>query len=279
MSSKTDKPTDQIQGLLDERLKIMEWLDRLGAADVATPSKVKERVRLDYETRLDAVSQELKGFTDELEEALSKQKSSRDGLKSSEDDAETRLAEAQLRHSVGEFEDGKFDELQEGISSELQAIRSDLGACESEIERLDDVLSLVRGKPKKTGKPPRSNRPQSERSRARRPDPEPSEPEAAQEPKAEPLVVHGPRPIRPGAASVASPGGEDDDLAFLKSVSEDVGEGSGRAAKSASETTATAARQDSEAGPKKTLKCEECGVMNFPTEWYCERCGAELAAL
>ena len=29
----------------------------------------------------------------------------------------------------------------------------------------------------------------------------------------------------------------------------------------------------------KTLKCGECGTMNLPTEWYCERCGAELAAL
>jgi len=29
----------------------------------------------------------------------------------------------------------------------------------------------------------------------------------------------------------------------------------------------------------KTLKCQECGALNYPTEWYCERCGAELAAL
>jgi hypothetical protein len=29
----------------------------------------------------------------------------------------------------------------------------------------------------------------------------------------------------------------------------------------------------------KTLKCAECGNMNYPTEWYCERCGGELAAM
>ncbi len=29
----------------------------------------------------------------------------------------------------------------------------------------------------------------------------------------------------------------------------------------------------------KSLKCQECGTMNFPTEWYCERCGGELAAM
>jgi len=29
----------------------------------------------------------------------------------------------------------------------------------------------------------------------------------------------------------------------------------------------------------KTLKCRECGTMNDPSEWYCERCGAELSAI
>jgi hypothetical protein len=29
----------------------------------------------------------------------------------------------------------------------------------------------------------------------------------------------------------------------------------------------------------KTLQCAACKTMNLPTEWYCEHCGAELAAL
>lgn len=36
------------------------------------------------------------------------------------------------------------------------------------------------------------------------------------------------------------------------------------------------AAQGDEVG--KSLRCQECGTMNFPTEWYCERCGGELAA-
>ena len=35
----------------------------------------------------------------------------------------------------------------------------------------------------------------------------------------------------------------------------------------------------SDGASPKTLKCTDCGSMNLPTEWYCERCGAELAAL
>jgi len=29
----------------------------------------------------------------------------------------------------------------------------------------------------------------------------------------------------------------------------------------------------------KSLRCQECGTFNFATEWYCERCGGELAAM
>ena len=29
----------------------------------------------------------------------------------------------------------------------------------------------------------------------------------------------------------------------------------------------------------KSLKCAECGTLNLPTEWYCEKCGAELSTL
>lgn len=37
--------------------------------------------------------------------------------------------------------------------------------------------------------------------------------------------------------------------------------------------------KDKSAENAKTLKCADCGAMNYPTEWYCERCGAELASL
>ncbi len=50
-------------------------------------------------------------------------------------------------------------------------------------------------------------------------------------------------------------------------------------------STVTAPEEKLQVGPiddptaKKTLKCQECGAMNRPTEWYCESCGAELTAV
>lgn len=56
-----------------------------------------------------------------------------------------------------------------------------------------------------------------------------------------------------------------DDLAFLRSVVEPSAQ-------------AGAVRASSSGDQQKTLRCTECSTMNFPTEWYCERCGGELAA-
>lgn len=60
-----------------------------------------------------------------------------------------------------------------------------------------------------------------------------------------------------------------DEFAFLRSVTE-----SGSAPTPNASTTRPSGATDQ----AKTLRCTECGTMNFPTEWYCERCGGELAA-
>ncbi len=68
------------------------------------------------------------------------------------------------------------------------------------------------------------------------------------------------------SADVAASRDGFDDLAFLRSVVDP------------SSSQAGVARGATAGEQVKTLRCTECGTMNFPTEWYCERCGGELAA-
>lgn len=87
-----------------------------------------------------------------------------------------------------------------------------------------------------------------------------------------------PRTLRfpaPGAAAPES-GPSVDEMTFLKSVTLDSPATRERAAAENRPSSAARARG---ASAGKTLKCADCGSMNKPTEWYCERCGAELAAL
>jgi len=73
-----------------------------------------------------------------------------------------------------------------------------------------------------------------------------------------------------------NPGDPFDDLAFLRSVT---GTPEEKAPAPAPAPPPAGAASGNSAKPQKSLRCTECGTMNLPTEWYCERCGGELAAL
>lgn len=81
----------------------------------------------------------------------------------------------------------------------------------------------------------------------------------------------------PSAPNTADPF---DDLAFLRSVIDQGGANEAAPSVSPSAPPVSGAMPLGAAAgePQKTLRCTECGTMNLPTEWYCERCGGELAA-
>ncbi len=286
MSNETDQA---IQQLLDERLKVLQWMDRLSGASQSAPQDVLQRVRRDYQARLDTVARQLEGYQDELAQTLSKNETSRAELSDSERQARDKLAEAELRHHVGEFEDGRWTGLQSEITNELTTVSQKLDQAESEIQRLEEVLGLIKNKPNTQVRkaiplqePPPPVQSIMDAVPAPVPDPIP-EPEPIE-------IIPPPLPaptLEP--AQVSGPTKAMDELAFLKSVTEDEQQGPAASKASGNATApqpiaperveAVQTRSDRDASPKKTLKCGECGVMNFPTEWYCERCGAELAAL
>lgn len=262
---------DRIQTLLDERLKVMQWLDKLNAAPDDIPSDVRDRVRADYQTRLDSVANELQTFTSELQTSLLKQQHNRDALTEKHKAADTRLAEAKLRHAVGEFGEDQWSKLSGEISSELTTVRSQIQQADAEIAKLEEVMGLI------TQKPP------STQIRQAMPMVEPPPPPPAPPPPPKPTGVQ----VTTGQSDAM------DDLAFinpagspLDTARKSLGVTHGppppespAVPEPPAATPESAGAPAEGGGPKKTLKCGECGVMNFPTEWYCERCGAELAAL
>jgi hypothetical protein len=73
------------------------------------------------------------------------------------------------------------------------------------------------------------------------------------------------RGVAADSGGAAPPAESFDELAFLRSVIDPQAQ---------SPSVPKAPGTDT---PQKTLRCTECGTMNLPTEWYCERCGGELA--
>jgi len=259
------KATAAIQRLLDERQQIQIWLQRLTMASDTTPEPVRARVRADYERRLGEVMKELQTHESELHTTMNRLETTRAGLARQETEAAERLAEAELRHAVGEYDEGQWRQVHADLLGALVKFREELKQCDDEIGRLEEVMSLIEVPP----------------------------------PPPPPARAVGPQKKVPRKEAAApAPGGQQDELAFLRSVTEDESHGPAPARASgamrAIQEPAPAAPPpskeypDSEAqkgaAPRsskatKSLKCKECGAMNLPTEWYCERCGAELAAL
>jgi hypothetical protein len=271
MARGPSKSTAIIQQLLEERRQYEAWLARLNSSADATPGNVRARVREDYEARLVAVMEELRAHAESARLAIQEKRHMRGELQKKEAIVAEKLTETELRHSVGEYDEGQWEQVHQDVLAELVSVREDLQAVEADIQKLEELDALVRNRP--AVRPPA-------------PPPQPQlQPDPQPEPEAAPQL---------------------DELEFIKSVTDDadtapsprrasgaqfqpsIPQETPRAAAPPSQRAANpvpapivpdqaAAGDDEEAA--KTLRCKECGTMNLPTEWYCSQCGSELAAV
>jgi hypothetical protein len=289
--AKTTTDTEvTIEALLEQRSQYEEWILRLDTTgDKASPA-VRQRVRGDYEARLESVMEQLRGRSAAIAEELERQHASQAELDRERRSAEEALAEAEVRHSVGEYSEDEWRRHSEQSKRGIEQLRSRLRAIGSEITRLTEIQALISGTRATAAPAPPPSPP------APRPAPKPEVLEQAllvthvvDEPEPSPPA---PKPRQPEPA--ASPV---DEMAFLKSVSDDepsrIASRRTNSPETPGTTTTTAPRESSApsataagggggkaaSGVAKTLKCGECGTLNRPTEWYCERCGAELAGV
>lgn len=306
MSDAPHGQSAEIEELLASRQQISDWLQRLDSAGSKVPASVRERVRADYQGRLAGVVDQLRGHSAAISENLAglrSQLAEQERLQAAEEES---LAEAQLRYSVGEYSESEWRAHEERSGTRLEQYGAEIHRLGSEIVRLEDVLAQIAGAPVAAAvehasateedlvgageaaselaletdtfitldDAPADPRTQSVFDAASA---LPTAPDPALEPiPAEPAMPEAPRFTPRGGAIPARPRPSashravEDELAFLKSV-----------APEAPRATATETRvsppSTSVAG--KTLKCQDCGTLNRPTEWYCERCGAELSAV
>jgi hypothetical protein len=280
MAKPTTDTEATIESLLEQRSQYEEWILRLDTSgDKASPA-VRERVRGDYQARLESVMEQLRGRSAGIAEELERQHASQAALDRERRSAEEALAEAEVRHTVGEYTEDEWRRLSEQSRRNIEQLRGRLREIGAEITRLTEVQAQISGTSGAAAAPP----PPPPAPPARTPRPEiieqsPFVTHLAEEPN---LV-----PPAPAKSQTQPPG---DELAFLKSVSDEPSRPArrpsnpGMPAQTATSTprpaeTAAPAPAKVASGVAKTLKCGECGTLNRPTEWYCERCGAELAGV
>jgi len=252
---------DEVRSLVAERQRYDDWLTALDGRRAETPSHVFDRVYGDYVARRDAVLAQLREHVGALATHGTELGRRLSTLEAELTALEDERVEAMLRTAVGEYDGNRWETVRQDVEAKIASLGEQRGGLLAGVDEIRTLLASA------TSEPPAADV------------------EAPAQPAVEDIAVEDiavedivEEDIAYDASSIASPSSPNasaepaasapsvpvnadetfDDLAFLRSVNDP-----------------TAAPSND---PLKTLRCTECGTMNLPTEWYCERCGGELAA-
>jgi len=296
MTKSGGNPVDAVAGLMQERQRYEAWLAALEAKRSVTPPHVFERVKADYETRLKAVYEQLMGRATELQETLTVFTARLSRVQQEEAAKRDARYEAELRADVGELGQAQWREMQRQWDEEMGRLARERESIALEVARLHQILSMTEGRgtpsagsstngPLPGGHTPAPLAPGS--SGTPRPGSfdelaflksvvEPVDASGRRHPSAPAAKPGGGRSSGPAPARAPTPASNS-----YQRIDDTPGDPDADANEEAPREPEPVPEflKDVPSEQSRTLKCAECGSMNFPTEWYCERCGAELAGM
>ncbi|SRR6266542_1444460 len=290
MKDKQATSLEALNGLLTERKRYEEWLAALETRRSNTSDAVYQKVRSDYEKRLKDVSDRLTSRAGELRAGIASLTAKLQDIAREELAQHEARQEAELRAAVGEYGAEEWQTVKQNSEKQLARVARDRTATETQLADLNRVYAMSTGNaPVSATAVPAAAAPAS--PAAARPDaPAPVAPRKAQKSSSAgwPSRDGEDETTRAPAGASGPSGGrgaaKDSNFEELASITQP---GTATATKTPESNPAPASKSKATRGglpdlrteQHKTLKCPECGAMNYPTEWYCERCGGELATL
>jgi hypothetical protein len=314
--SDPNRSMNELPALIEERRRYEAWLATLESRRESTPQHVFDRVKADYAGRLQRVEEQLAVHSQAIQDERASLQSRRSLLEAEEQLRRDERAELELRSVVGEFAPGEAETAFHSVDEALGQLAAERESLDSRIKELD---GLLQARPAAAGAPaPAAPAPQAPRNAPAAPPYQPAAAprsraqvsvaheadedksalrtpggtfdelaflsEVVGMPEAERAHARAPEPLaaddggaiptpRPEASSELSSENA------RGAVMQQVPPVTRPLAANVPSNTPIVLRTQGADQQAKTLKCNECGSFNYPTEWYCERCGAELAAL
>src|ERR1700738_2737399 len=280
MSEKEPVSLDALNGLLKERQRYEEWLAALEEKRASTPDSVYQRVQSDYQTRLREVSSNLAERAGELRENIDALTVRLEEISRQERQQREARLEAELRAAVGEYTDKQWKEIGGAWDKELARLLKEKNAVDAQLNELNRIFALsIKEKQSEAAALARGNSGDGFRTPISPVVPRPAAPE--------PPTLNPPSRVEQPAVRTQNPSPPNsparspfDQFPVLRP---------GGGSRTPPQTTTAVATppsvpksggaSDPRSEQHKTLKCPECGAANYPTEWYCERCGGELATM
>lgn len=302
----TNAPLDEVRGLVEERGRYEGWLSALDARRAVTPAHVLDRVRQDYDGRLRRVLDALDAHSGALRADEAGLASRHDEQLRTLGERRDQLAEVELRTLVGEYAPDEGERQRREVEGAIGELEGRLAGAASQ---LADVRGLLGHVTRDTARDGASATPAESQPAVAEPAPQAtaaSQSFAAPEPIPDDRLgldaaraalgdadARGYAPnqnqyapgIRTGAARSTPPfaGQSFADNAFrtppTSMPAQQPGADAAMPMAGMGAGFGTPASGTGGVAQEKTLRCADCGAMNYPTEWYCEKCGGELAAL
>jgi hypothetical protein len=280
MAEREPVSLDALNGLLKERQRYEEWLAALEDKRASTPESVYQRVQGDYQTRLREVSSKLAERAGELRENIDALTIKLEDITRQETQQREARLEAELRAAVGEYTEKQWKEIGGAWDKELARLLKEKNAVDAQLNELNRIFALsIKEKQSEAAALARGSSGDGFRAPISPVVPRPAVPE--------PPTLNPPSRVEQPTARTQNPSPPTsparspfDQFPVLRP-----GGGSSTPPQT---TTAVATppsvpksggTSDPRSEQHKTLKCPECGAANYPTEWYCERCGGELATM
>src|SRR2546423_137325 len=278
MAEREPVSLDALNGLLKERQRYEEWLAALEDKRANTPDSVYQRVQGDYQTRLREVSSKLVERAGELRENIDALTIKLEEITHQETQQREARQEAELRAAVGEYTDKQWKEIGGAWDKELARLLKDKNSVEAQLNELNRILALgVKEKQSEAAALARGTSGDGFRA--------PISPVVPRQAIPEPPTLNPPSRVEQPAARNQNPAPNSparspfDQFPVLRPGGSSTPPQTTTAVATPPSVPKSGGTNDPRSEQHKTLKCPECGAANYPTEWYCERCGGEVVTI
>lgn len=272
MTQTPTPPTETLDELLAETRRYAGYLEKLEERREGTPPHLYARLYEEYQTRLADLRLRAEVEADALAAGLEEDEAAVQDAEARLAEVEEERAEGELRAAVGELDPRVWAKRLNGLNAQVASIGAERDALVAALAHRRTLLDEVQGQRRPipgvpSDRPPRVSFASpaldgvGEESVAPPPMVSPVPAPAVKSTVSRPIVP----PVPPAVAPTMAVGGLFDDLELPRAAV-------------AAPASDRGSSPDEGASDAKSLKCHDCGTMNFSTEWYCERCGGELAA-
>lgn len=139
----------EVVELLDQQSRVQGWLDRMTDLRAEATPAVYEKVRTDYEERLEGVNARLGDHRPDLESSVARHRSRVESLEKDRETAGSRLEEAEVRYRVGEYGEEEWGRYREEGEATTLDLERRLEREREALEKVEHVLSKL-----EAGRPP-----------------------------------------------------------------------------------------------------------------------------